>query len=254
MKMKITILGSGTSTGIPMIGCACEVCRSDNPKNKRLRSSAFLETAEAHILIDCSTDLRQQALAYNITRINAVFLTHSHSDHVAGIDDLRIFNYWQGEKIKFFGSPQTLEDIKKRFDYCFDPPQKGGGVPQLELIPVQGELEFWGIKVTPLPVMHGKIPILGFRFDDFTYITDASFISEETIEKTKGTRVLILNALRQKPHSTHFSIAQAIEISRRIAPEQTWFIHLAHQVEHESANRDLPPNARLAYDGLVIEM
>ncbi len=252
--MKITILGSGTSTGIPMIGCSCEVCRSQNPKNKRLRSSAFLETEKTHMLIDCSTDLRQQALAHNITRVDAVFLTHSHADHVAGIDDLRIFNYWQGEKIKFFGSPQTLDDIKRRFDYCFDPPQKGGGVPQLDMNPVEGEFEFMGTPVIPLPVMHGKIPILGWRFDDFTYITDASFISEETLGKMKGTRVLILNALRQKPHSTHFSIAQALEVSRIIAPEQTWLIHLAHQVEHESTNRDLPPNAQLAYDGQLIEL
>ncbi|MBN1901151.1 MBL fold metallo-hydrolase [Candidatus Sumerlaeota bacterium] len=252
--MKITILGSGTSTGIPMIGCHCEVCSSSNPKNKRLRTSAFLESGDARILIDCSTDLRQQALAYHIERIDAVFLTHSHADHVAGIDDLRIYNFRQGGKIKFFGAPDILNDVRRRFDYCFDPPQTGGGVPQLELIPVQNSFEFMGISVTPLPVLHGTLPILGYRFNDFSYITDASKIPEETMEKLRGARVLILNALRKKPHSTHFSIDEAVEAARRIQPEQTYLVHMAHQVEHEATNRALPPEIQLAYDGQVINL
>jgi phosphoribosyl 1,2-cyclic phosphate phosphodiesterase len=252
--MKITILGSGTSTGIPMIGCHCEVCSSPDPKNKRLRTSAFLETKDARILIDCSTDLRQQALVYHIERIDAVFLTHGHADHVAGIDDLRIFNYRQGGKIKFFGAPDILNDLRRRFDYCFDPPQIGGGVPQLDLIPVLKPFDFMGIHVTPLPFLHGSIPILGYRFDDFSYVTDASLIPEETMEKLTGTRVLILNALRMEPHSTHFSIPEAVEIAERLKPEQTFLVHMAHQVEHESTNRSLPPSIQLAYDGQEINL
>jgi len=252
--MKVTILGTGTSTGVPMIGCQCDVCTSPNPKNRRLRTSAHIETGNARIQIDCSPDFRQQALTYGINRIDALFITHSHSDHVAGLDDLRIYNFLQGEPVKLYSAPHVLDEIRTRFDYCFNPTQIGGGVPQLDLIPVQEPFDFMGIAVTPLPVMHGRLPILGYRFDDFTYVTDASMISDETMEKMMGTKVLILNALRLNPHSTHFSLSEALEVSRRIKPERTFFVHIAHQMEHWATNRTLPPEARLAYDGLVIEL
>lgn len=254
IPMKITILGSGTSTGVPVIGCQCEVCLSHNPKNKRLRTSALVQTESASLLIDCSADFREQALRNKIARIDGLLMTHTHSDHISGLDDLRIYNYLQGEAIKIFSAPHILEEIRKRFDYCFNPTQIGGGVPELELIPVDGSFEFMGIKITPLPVKHGDLPILGYRFNDFTYVTDASFIPEETMQKMMGTRVLVLNALRYMPHSTHYSLAEALEISQRIGPERVWFTHIAHQMEHWATNRTLPPNARLAYDGLVIEI
>ena len=252
--MKITLLGTGTSTGIPIIGCDCEVCTSQNPRNKRLRTSALIQEGGKNILIDCSTDFRQQALTYHIDRIDAVLITHAHADHVAGIDELRIFNFIQGGPIQIFAAQDVLDDIKMRFHYCFDPPQIGGGVPQLELVPVDRPFELFGITIIPLPVMHGEIPILGFRFNDFTYITDASSISEETFKKVEGTRIFVLNALRYKPHATHFSLSEALETSRRIKPDKTFFTHIAHKMEHEAANRQLPPDARLAYDGQVIEL
>jgi len=252
--MKVTILGSGTSCGVPMIGCKCEVCTSTNPRNKRLRSSALIQTDSATFLIDCGPDFRQQALTHNITHIDAIFLTHSHSDHVAGIDDLRIFNFLQGAPMKIFASPDVLKDIKKRYDYTFNPPQIGGGVPELELHPVTAPFDFMGTHVTPLPIMHGKIPILGYRFDNFTYITDASYITEKTIEKIQNTQVLVLNALRREPHETHFSLGEALEVARRIAPRQTYFTHISHRLEHEATNHSLPPNAQLAYDGLIIKV
>ncbi len=253
-SMKVTILGSGTSTGVPMIGCQCDVCLSQNPKNKRLRTSALVQTETASLLLDCSTDFREQALRHKIERIDALLLTHTHSDHISGLDDLRVYNFLQGEAIKIFSASHILEDVRKRFDYCFNPKQIGGGVPELELIPVDGCFEFMGIKITPLPVKHGDLPILGYRFNDFSYVTDASFIPEETIQKMMGTRVLVLNALRYMPHSTHYSLAEALEISQRIGPEKVWFTHIAHQMEHWATTRTLPPHARLAYDGLVIEI
>ncbi len=252
--MKIIILGSGTSCGVPVIGCKCEVCTSKNPRNKRLRASAFIQTGAATFLIDCGQDFRQQALTHHIERIDALFLTHSHADHIAGIDDLRIFNFIQEAPIKIFASAEVLEDLRRRFDYSFNPPQIGGGVPQLELHTISTPLDFMGTRITPLPVMHGKLPILGYRFDNFNYVTDASCIPDATLKKMKGTEVLILNALREKPHETHFSLKEALDIARRIAPRQTYFTHISHKLEHEATNRSLPPNAHLAYDGLIIEV
>ena len=252
--MKITILGSGTSCGIPMIGCECEVCRSNNPKNKRLRSAAYVQTAEGAFLIDVGPDFRQQALKHDIKRVDALFITHAHADHIAGLDDLRIFNFIQGGSIKIFGLPHILKEIRERFDYCFNPPQIGGGVPQLELIPVEESFTLNGTNITPIPVMHGRLPITGWRFDDFSYVTDASVIPKESMKKLEGTQVLVLNALRHNPHSTHISLSEAVEYARKIKPEMTYFTHISHQLEHWSTNRALPPNARLAYDGMVIDI
>lgn len=250
--MRVVLLGTGTSFGIPMIGCKCPVCTSSDVHNQRLRSSAYIEKGEARLLLDCTPDFRAQALQYGIDHIDAVFFTHAHFDHIAGIDDLRIFTLRSNHPIDVFGNDICVEDIKQRYGYFFNPPQIGGGILSLNLHVIDTESHYNGVTVTPIPVKHGILDILGYRFDDFGYITDASYVSTESIDLLKGIRILIINALRQRPHETHFSIGQAIEVADAIAPEQTYFTHICHHLEHSETNSTLPSHYQLAYDGLEI--
>ena len=255
--MRITVLGSGTSTGVPVIGCDCAVCRSGAPENKRLRCSLYIEESGFVFLVDCSTDFRQQALRYGIRRIDAVLFTHNHADHMNGIDDLRVFNYLQGGPIGIYGDNATLATIQRRFDYCFNPPQVGGGVPQLllqEIRPGQGFcLE--GLNILPIRLKHGILDILGFRIgESFAYLTDCSAVPEESMALLEGIEVLIVDALRHKSHSTHFSLEQALNFSRALRPAQTWFTHIADDLDHFETNAQLPRNAQLLHDGQVIEL
>lgn len=248
--LQVTVLGSGTSSGVPVITCKCPVCSSENPRNHRLRSSIVLRGEGRTILVDCGSDFRQQALAYDIDKMDVVLLTHAHSDHISGIDELRLYNWTQKKVIPIYGSPRTLKDLRRRFDYIFNPEQTGGGIPQVELVEVAGPFEILGVPVIPLEVMHGNLPVLGFRFGDFAYITDASEVPDKTVEQLAGVRYLILNALRHRPHPTHLNIEQAVEIVQRIAPERAWFTHITHDLDHDATNAQLPKGIELAYDGL----
>lgn len=253
--MRVTVLGSGTSFGVPMIGCRCAVCTSPDPRNRRTRSSIHVEVRpDCAFLVDTSIDLRQQALATGIRRVDAVFFTHTHSDHVNGLDEVRSFNYLQGGPVTLLSRQDILDDIARRFEHCFRPPQMGAGVPDIVLRPVEGPLEFRGVRVTPIPVKHGVLDILGWRFDDFAYVTDASAIPESSMDLLRGVEVLILNALRHEPHPTHMSLGEALAVARRLRPRQTYFTHICHDLEHAATNRSLPPEAQLAHDGLVIEV
>jgi len=249
--LKVTVLGSGTSSGVPVIACDCAVCTSSDPNNQRLRSSIVLRNDQHTVLVDCGSDYRQQALTYHINRLDAVLLTHAHSDHVSGIDEIRLYNWRQKQDIPLYGSADTLENIKRRFDYIFNPGHVGGGIPRVELHEIGGQpFQVLGYPVIPLDALHGKLPVLGFRFGDFGYITDASEVPEETIRRLRGVRYLILNALRHRPHPTHLTVAEAVEITKRIGPERAWFTHITHDLDHETTNAELPKGMNLAHDGL----
>lgn len=255
--MRIHILGSGTSTGVPVISCTCPICQSDDPRNKRLRSSIAIEIDRRYILIDCSIDFRQQMLRTLLPRIDAVLVTHTHSDHINGIDELRIFNYRQRAPIPVYSSKYFLNDLKTRFYYCFNPLQKGGGVPDLELRPIEMGTPFEpvdGIEILPVPIRHGKLSILGYRVGDFAYLTDCSAIPKESESMLQGLDTLILSALRYRPHPTHFNLEQALEAAQRLKARKVFFTHIADEMDHETTNRELPDWANLLFDGQVIEI
>lgn len=255
--MKITVLGSGTSHGVPVAGCDCEVCRSINPKNKRTRASIFIEQNGKKILVDTATEFRLQAVAAGITGIDAVLYTHGHADHLHGLDDIRIFS--KGEVyIPIYGNRETMDEIKNRFDYIFKTTQKGGGKPQIRLNIIEENRWFscLGIDILPIGVKHGILDILAYRIDNFAYVTDTSTIPEESMKLLTGLDCLILDALREKEHETHFSINQAIEVVERLNPKQAYFTHLCHKVEHDTLFRKLSKiegqKIKPAFDGLEI--
>lgn len=251
----VTVLGSGTSSGVPVVTCECPVCTSSNPRNKRLRSSIVLRGAGVTLLVDCGTDYRQQALTHRINSLDAVLLTHAHSDHVGGIDEIRLYNWKQKRAMPIHATATTLAGLRCRFEYIFNPLQGGGGVPQLELHEIDDHpFEAAGLTIVPLPVLHGLLPVTGFRFGDFAYVTDASEVPPETLERLRGVRYLILNALRYKPHPTHLTIDQATALAREIGAERTWFTHITHDVDHDAANALLPPGIELAWDGLEFQI
>ena len=253
--LRIRVLGSGTSMGVPVIGCDCAVCLSDDPRNKRLRSSIAVEAGGRHLLVDCSIDFRLQMLRWPMPRIDAMLLTHTHADHINGIDDIRSYNYIQGGPIPLYSTRYFIEDLCSRFPYCFNPMQNGGGVPQLDLRAVEPGLPFEadGIEVMPLTVMHGRLPILGFRIGRFAYLTDCSAIPPESEALLEGVETLIISALRHRPHETHFSLSQSLEASRRLGVRRAFFTHIADDLDHEATNVGLPDWARLLHDGQRIE-
>jgi phosphoribosyl 1,2-cyclic phosphate phosphodiesterase len=253
--MRVTFLGTGTSTGVPVIGCHCRVCTSSNPKNQRLRQSVAIEAEGKHFLIDTTPDLRLQLLRHPIPRLDFVLFTHSHSDHLMGLDDIRPFNFRQRESIHAFANAFTAKAIRRAFSYIWDAgTQLGGGKPQLELHEVDEPFTHDGIAITPIPVTHGDWTILGFRIGNFAYITDTNGIPAESMELLRGVEILALDGLRPAPrHSTHFVIDEAVECARRVGARETWLIHLAHEVEHEEVEASLPETVKLAYDGLVLE-
>lgn len=253
--LRVTVLGTGTSAGVPVIACGCAVCASTNPRNHRLRSSILLRNAEKTILVDCGSDYRQQALRYGIKRLDVLLLTHAHSDHVSGMDELRLYNWRQKQAIPVYASEDTWGSLRRRFDYIFYPSQTGGGIPQItEFVIGTDMFEAAGYPILPLEVLHGDLPVLGFRFGNFGYVTDASEVHERTIRRLAGVRYLILNALRHKPHPTHLNIEQAVAIAQRIGAERTWFTHITHDLDHDETNAQLPPNIQLGHDGLEFDI
>lgn len=255
--LEIQILGCGTSTGVPVILCPCKVCRSKNPKNKRLRASAWIQVDGQSFLIDTSTDLREQALRAKIPRLDAVLYTHPHADHVSGIDELRSFNWAQKEKIPLFGNAWTRTDLMRRFPYVFAQigPKEGGGIPQLEFNEV-GDRPFTvnGISVLPIKLMHGSKECLGFRVRSVAYVTDCSYIPEESLSQMEGLDVLVLDCVRLKPHDTHLNLEQALEVVRRVRPLRTFLTHLGHDFDYPEWMRKLPKGVALAHDGLKIRV
>jgi phosphoribosyl 1,2-cyclic phosphate phosphodiesterase len=253
MSLRVTMLGSGTSTGIPVIGCTCPVCLSDNPKNHRMRPGLKLEMEGGVILVDTSTDLRQQALRFGLPRVDAIVFTHSHADHIFGLDDVRIFNFRQRMTIPCYGSDLTLQAIRRTFAYVFEETQAGGGKPQLDLIGIREPFRLLGREIVPVPVWHGDLEVFGYRMGSFAYVTDCNRIPEESFPLLHGVETLILDALRFRPHATHFSVAEAIAIAERIGASRTIFTHLAHEIDYGDPSM-LPPGVEFGYDGLAFQV
>ncbi|HYH07305.1 MAG TPA: MBL fold metallo-hydrolase [Thermoanaerobaculia bacterium] len=254
--MRVTFLGTGTSTGVPVVGCRCRVCTSSDEHDKRLRQSVLLETRGKYGLIDTTPDLRLQLLRNPIPRLDFILMTHSHSDHMMGLDDIRPFNFRQREPLDAYMNPMTAKAMRRAFSYIWDTStQIGGGKPQLVLHEVEEPFTHDGIEIIPLPVAHGDWTILGFRIGAFAYITDTNGIPPESLELLRGVEILALDGLRPAPrHPTHFTIDEALEYAARIGARETWLIHLAHEVLHAEVEATLPEGVRLAYDGLVLEI
>ena len=254
--MRITFLGTGTSAGVPVIGCECVTCRSTDSRDKRWRPSVFLQLDDGtSVLVDASPDLRAQALAFGVRRVDAILLTHGHADHVLGLDDVRIFNFRQRAPIPCYGTKQTLAAVRQMFAYVFDPATpRGGGLPQLALSVLVGPFSIGRCTIIPVPVMHGTLPVLGYRIGSFAYVTDCNEIPASSWPLLEGLDVLVLDALRRKPHPTHFTVEQAVSVAHRIGARQTYFTHMAHDLPHGVTCARLPEGVALARDGLELQV
>ncbi|HJV66515.1 MAG TPA: GPMC system MBL fold metallohydrolase [Geomonas sp.] len=251
--MKITILGSGTSTGVPMVGCHCQVCDSNDPRDKRTRASILVECSGQRILVDTSTDLRVQALREKIPQIDAVLLTHTHADHLHGIDDLRGFYFLHRKVIPCYGSPDTIGQVAASFSYIFEGLQSEGYSPLMVPHPVEDEFDLFGCRVVPIPLMHGSFPATGYRFGDAAYLTDCSRIPDASMALLQGLELLIIDALRYSPHPNHFNIEGALQVVQTLGPRRTLLTHLTHEVHHKDEIK-LPAGVEFAYDGLVVDL
>lgn len=253
--MKITFLGTGTSQGVPVIGCSCEVCQSLDYRDKRLRSSIHIQVDELSLVVDTGPDFRQQMLRERIHKLDAVLFTHSHKDHIAGLDDVRAYNYLQQGDMPVYGNADVLAQLKTEFYYAFEK-NKYPGIPQLKLHEINHEpFSIGSTKILSLPVLHYQLPVLGFRIKNFSYITDANQIPEQTLNLLDGTETLVLNALQREKHLSHFNLEEALAMAERIGAKQTYFIHISHKLGcHKIVERELPKSVALAYDGLSIEV
>ncbi len=250
--MKITFLGTGTSHGVPMLGCQCSVCTSKNPKNNRFRSAIYINQADLSLLIDTPPELRLMLLKHNITTIDGILYTHPHADHLMGFDDIRAINRLIKNQIPCYGNSYTINEIKKVFSYIDTAIQKGGGLPQVSLNTVLKPFYIKNLKVEPLKVKHGLLEILGYRFGKVAYITDCSYLPGKTRKQLLDLDVLILGALRYRKHPTHFNIDEALNLISKLNVPRVYLTHISHDLEHELVNLQLPHNIQLAYDGLEI--
>jgi phosphoribosyl 1,2-cyclic phosphate phosphodiesterase len=253
--MKLTFLGTGTSTGVPSIACDCETCQSDNPKDKRLRVSIIIEHDGKTILVDTSADFRQQALRAKIKKLDAVLITHCHVDHVFGLDDIRPLNFRYGA-MGIYADENAWKDLRRIFQYIFKPTHFGGGLPQLIPHIIEKNAQFCfseNLTVTPLEVIHGTLPVIAYRFNDFAYATDLNFISEESMNGLQDLDVLVLDCVRIKPHATHLGLYEALEYIEKLKPKRAFLTHLNHDVLYERDSKLLPDNVQFAYDELVVE-
>lgn len=252
---RVIFLGTGTSHGVPMIGCRCATCTSSDPRDTRWRPSIAIELAGgATLLVDTSPDLRAQALRFGLSRVDAILFTHPHADHLLGLDDIRRYNALQGTVIPCYGNEGTVREIRRVFAYAFNPFQAGGGIPRLALFELAGACCLGGQVVVPVPIFHGRLPILGYRVGGFAYLTDCSAIPDSSWPLLEGVRVLAIDALRDAPHPTHFTVAQALAVIERVRPERAWLTHIAHDLGHASTGKRLPDGVELAYDGLTLEI
>lgn len=262
--MEIVILGSGTSHGVPMIGCDCAVCRSVNPRNKRLRPSILVRNDGGAILVDTTPELRLQALANDVRRVDAVLMTHSHADHIFGMDDLRRFNDMTDAEIPVYGDERTLADIRRIYEYIFKPTQAGGGKPRLTLHPVAPQFELLGLQIQSFHVLHGNLPVTAYRFDRpaganrpalrAAYVTDVSHIPDDALLRLENLDLLLLDAVQFEPHPTHFGLYQALDVIAQVKPRHALLTHLSHHFDHDAVNAQLPENVALAFDGMRISL
>jgi len=243
-------MGTGTSHGVPVIGCDCPVCKSTDPKNNRTRCSCLIQVSGKNLLIDTPPEFRIQALREDLRLVDAVLFTHAHADHIFGLDDIRRYNDISGRSIPCYGNARSLEVLRQTFRYVFTRTQVGGGKPKLELVEVTGPMEVAGVPVVPIPAWHGRIPVLGYRMGSFAYITDCSRIPEGSMRLLEGLHTLVLGAIRHEPHETHMSIGEGLEVVKRLQPTKTFFTHITHRLDHEATNAALPEGVELAYDGL----
>jgi len=259
MRAILTVLGSGTSMGVPTIGCDCAVCVSKDRRDRRTRPSVLISYRDPndngrHVMIDSTPDFREQALRENIQQLDAVLYTHTHADHILGIDDLRPLTYLHKPgKMPLYATPHACDFLRNMFPYIFQPTYKFGGLPQVDLNPIEGPVELFGARFEPLTVIHGDTPILGFRFGSAAYLTDHSHVPAETIEKLRGLDVLFLDALRYIPHPTHSTVEQSLKIVETVKPRRTFFTHICHDLPHEATNAALPAGVQLAFDGMKLE-
>ncbi len=249
-------MGTGTSQGVPVIGCDCTVCRSDDLRNHRLRTSALIQAGEKNIAIDCGPDFRQQMLRNGVRSLEAILLTHEHNDHVIGLDDVRPFNFQSQQDMPIYATPAVASEVRQRFAYAFSE-NKYPGAPSMrfEYIDKDHPFKVAGVPVIPIEVMHGNLPVLGFRIGDFVYLTDIKTISDRELEKVRGAKVLAIGVLHHTSHYSHLSVEEAIRLAESIRPEQTWFIHISHNMGlYEAVSAELPEGIGLAYDGLKVKI
>jgi phosphoribosyl 1,2-cyclic phosphate phosphodiesterase len=254
MQAQLTVLGSGTSMGVPTIGCDCAVCHSSDPHDRRTRPSIMIEYAGKVVLIDTTPDFREQAIREHIRHIDAVLYTHTHADHILGIDDLRPLSFrHKPGKLPLYARPEAADFIRTMFRYIFDDDYKFGGLPRVELKLIDGPVKLFGAQFDPVPVIHGDTEIYGFRFGAAAYLTDHSYIPEASFERLRDLDILFLDALRHKPHPTHSTVENSLRIVERVKPKRAFFTHICHDLPHEETNSLLPPQVRLSYDGMKLE-